>query len=126
MTFLEDMQKRYPRHVRIGKVTGQVRLSGPAYEELREYIWSRDHGKCIECGCLVVLEKGYWITMHPAHIKSKGSGGDDLPYNMRSLCLRCHAAEHAGKDVSKGANATRNDSQALDGVTVLDGIRDGF
>jgi hypothetical protein len=99
-------------------------MSGPAYDELREHVWSRDHGRCIECGCVVIIEKGYWHTMHLAHIKSKGSGGSDVPANTRSLCLRCYAAEHAGKPVSRGADAPRRDSAASDDKTVQSRERD--
>jgi hypothetical protein len=95
--FLTHVQNTWPLHVRVGKITGQIRLTGPAYDELREVVWSRDHGRCVDCGNVVVLQKGYWTTMHFAHIKSKGSGGSDLPGNGLSKCLRCHAKEHAGK-----------------------------
>jgi hypothetical protein len=31
------------------------------------------------------------------HIKSKGSGGDDIPLNLICLCCVCHTKAHAGK-----------------------------
>src|ERR1700744_3530604 len=30
----------------------------------------------------------------PAHIKSRGSGGDDVPQNLLSLCRRHHSEQH--------------------------------
>lgn len=29
-----------------------------------------------------------------AHIKTRGSGGDDKPYNLLSLCVFCHHEQH--------------------------------
>lgn len=98
--FLEVIQSRFPRFVRIGKVTGQVRLSGPAWDALRAFVWQREAGKCQDCPRKVILAKGEWQTMHAAHIKSKGSGGSDLPSNIRCLCLECHAREHSGEKVA--------------------------
>ncbi len=87
----------FPRLVTIGKVTGQVRMYGPAWDMLREWVWNRDGRKCVNCLCPVTLEKGGFQGVHCAHRKSKGSGGSDVPSNLRSLCIRCHAAEHSGK-----------------------------
>lgn len=98
--FLEVVQSRFPRFVRIGKHTGQVRLSGAAWDALRAFVWQREQGKCKNCSKNVTLTKGLWWTMHAAHIKSKGSGGSDVPSNVRALCLECHGAEHAGERVA--------------------------
>ena len=97
--FLAIVQAKYPRDVRIGKVTRQVRLYRKAWDALREYVWNRDGRKCKNCLTPVDREKGLWTSVHPAHYKSKGSGGDDRPENVRSLCIQCHSSEHAGKDV---------------------------
>ena len=97
--FLAIVQEKHPRDVRIGKVTGQVRLYGKAWDALREHIWNREGRKCKNCLTPVDLKKGLWSTMQAAHYKSKGSGADDLPSNTRSLCMQCHASEHAGRDV---------------------------
>ncbi len=98
--FLAEVQKRFPKYVRIGKITGQVRLHGPAWDYLREYDWNRDGRQCVQCSSPVRITKGDWQSVQCAHRKSKGSGGSDLPENTRSLCLRCHASEHSGKDVA--------------------------
>lgn len=41
--------------------------------------------KCIGCG--------RW-GCDPAHIKSRGSGGDDVADNLISLCRECHSEQH--------------------------------
>lgn len=94
--FLAAMQSRYPRYVKVGKVTGQVRMYGPAWDAVRESVWTREEGVCQDCGKSTILQKGDWRTMHAAHIHGKGSGGSDTPQNIRCLCLECHAREHAG------------------------------
>lgn len=95
--FLASMQAKYPRYVTVGKCTGQVRMYGPAWDAVREQVWTREHGICQDCGKSVILQKGHWQTMHAAHIHGKGAGGDDLPGNIRCLCLECHSVEHSGK-----------------------------
>lgn len=35
--------------------------------------------------------------MQVHHIKSKGSGGNDTPDNLISLCIDCHAKAHSGQ-----------------------------
>ena len=94
--FLAEMKREFPRFVRVGKVTGQVRLSGPAWDRVREFVWRRERGICQDTGRPTVLEKGLWRSVHCAHIRSKGSGGSDLPSNLRCLSLEAHAREHAG------------------------------
>lgn len=96
--FLSAVHGLYPKHVKVGKVTGQVRLYGPAWDHLRAFVWNRDGRRCVATGKPVILEKGHWNTMHLAHYKSKGSGGSDLPSNVRCLCLEAHSAEHHGVD----------------------------
>jgi 5-methylcytosine-specific restriction endonuclease McrA len=40
---------------------------------------------------------GRWGDVHVHHIKSKGSGGGDIPENLISLCYKCHTKAHIGK-----------------------------
>ena len=94
--FLEMAKNLFPRHVRIGKVTGQVRCYGPAWDLVRRFVFEREHGTCQDTGLAVILAKGYWDTMQCAHIRSKGSGGSDLPSNLRCLHLEAHTREHNG------------------------------
>lgn len=96
--FLELVLARWPKYVRIGKVTGQVRCYGPAWDFVREVVHEREKGICQDTGRPTILAKGYWDTMHAAHIKSKGSGGSDLPSNLRCLYLEAHAREHNGRN----------------------------
>lgn len=98
--FLALIREKFPRNVRVGDVTGQVRLKAKAWDFLREHCWNRDGRQCVNCRVPVTIEKGYWSSVHLAHRKSKGSGGSDLPSNVRSLCIRCHMAEHSGKKVA--------------------------
>ena len=98
--FLAEVQKRFPNRVKIGDVTGQVRVKAAAWDFLRNYCWNRDGKQCVHCKVPVTIEKGYWSSVHLAHRKSKGSGGSDLPSNCRSLCIRCHSAEHHGEEIA--------------------------
>ena len=38
-----------------------------------------------------------FFKVHAAHIKSKGSGGDDADENVISLCVRHHSMHHSGQ-----------------------------
>jgi hypothetical protein len=44
-----------------------------------------DHPWCEVCGDM---------SSAPAHIKSRGSGGDDSKDNLISFCLPCHTRQH--------------------------------
>ena len=35
--------------------------------------------------------------IHVHHIKTRGSGGHDIPDNLISLCVYCHAKVHTGE-----------------------------
>ena len=37
-----------------------------------------------------------WGPTHVHHIKSRGSGGGDVPENLISLCVGCHDRAHRG------------------------------
>lgn len=100
VAFLAEVQRLFPNHVKIGRVTGQVRLYGPAWDHLREFDWNRDGKKCVNCQSPVEIKKGLWSSVHCAHRKSKGSGGNDTPDNTRSLCGYCHSDEHSGKEIA--------------------------
>ena len=38
-----------------------------------------------------------WTQTQSHHVKSKGSGGNDEPDNLVSLCVPCHAKAHNGQ-----------------------------
>ena len=78
-----------------------LRLKGKAMAALREDCYTRDGGLCQACG--VQVHDGFpdWHDRkyHMAHIKAKRIGGDYMA-NVRTLCGRCHRAEHnSGKPV---------------------------
>jgi len=89
--------RRNKPEVRIGKVTGCVRLSGHAMEALREHVYYRDGGRCqwTGCGKLLPLYGSVFTRGHAAHILSRGAGGSDVPENLRLLCPPHHLiSEH--------------------------------
>ena len=72
-----------------------TRLTGKAKTELRRQVYERDRGRCQGCGIFVPISDqdgnfNLWTCGHRAHIKSKGSGGDDSLENSRWLCYTCH------------------------------------
>ena len=83
--------------VRIGKVTGKIRLSGQALEDLRRRVYRRDRGCCTweGCGKPLPLYGSIFTRAHLAHIVSRGAGGSDTAENTRILCPSHHLiAEH--------------------------------
>ena len=57
--------------------------------EVREAVWYRDKGKCVDCGGFGDWRK--WLDM--AHYKHRGMGGSrlrDTVENLRLLCPYCH------------------------------------
>jgi hypothetical protein len=83
--------------VRIGKVSGKVRLSGQAMEDLRERRYRMDRGRCQweGCGKLLPLYGSVFSRAHLAHIVSRGAGGSDTIENTRILCPPHHLiSEH--------------------------------
>lgn len=75
----------------------RIKLTGRAYSNLRKKVWKKQHGLCAECGRWVRLDGDtVFNTAHLAHIKSRGSGGDDSEENTRILCYRCHILEEHG------------------------------
>ena len=45
---------------------------------------------CVYCG-----KTNIGFTVH--HIKTRGSGGHDIPTNLINLCIPCHARAHTGE-----------------------------
>jgi predicted restriction endonuclease len=62
----------------------------------RSSLLERD-GRCLVCGTL--LDEN---TIHPHHISTRGSGGDDVLENGISLCRWCHDDVHRGHTVIEG------------------------
>lgn len=88
--------KRKQPEVRIGKVTGKIRLSGAALEHLRERVYRRDGGRCQwkGCGVLLPLYGSVFNRAHMAHVSSRGASGSDVISNVRILCFAHHSEEH--------------------------------
>jgi 5-methylcytosine-specific restriction endonuclease McrA len=61
---------------------------------IRQRVYMRDKGKCVDCGFCVSLKRGEWLSMHLMHLKSKGSGGDWSMENLATGCINCHAKRH--------------------------------
>jgi hypothetical protein len=85
-------RRKNRQDVRIGKVSGTVRLSGDAMERLRERVYRRDGGRCTWKGCgeLLPLHGSVFNRAHLAHIKSRGAGGSDTAENTKILCPYHH------------------------------------
>lgn len=80
----------------------QVFPKSPAEKAaIRRQRFELDGRRCVDCGRPVILERGYWNSMHLMHLKSKGSGGDWSMENLATGCLYCHADSHnaGGKPV---------------------------
>ena len=90
------------KKTRTGKL-GIVRLVGADLEALRRSCFERDRYICQECGAYVEWDDdplyegdgGRTPVGHMAHIRTKRNNGDTLD-NVRTLCPKCHALEHAG------------------------------
>lgn len=92
--------RRNKPEVRVGKVSGTVRLSGDAMERLRKRVYDRDGGRCQwpGCGIGLPLYGSLFNRAHLAHKKSRGAGGADTEDNTHILC----PAHHLGAEHTKG------------------------
>ena len=59
-------------------------------KEVRRIVLKRDGYKCTDCG--TPGTKKNKLTMH--HIRFRRHGGTNDPWNLRTLCQRCHNALH--------------------------------
>lgn len=53
-------------------------------EEIKEFVWKRDGGKCVRCGSNINLEYGHKIPL--------SKGGSDSSRNLQLLCESCNLA----------------------------------
>ncbi len=60
--------------------------SSPEYKLLTRSVYERDGWRCVVC-----LRRE---QLTPHHVKYLSRGGDDADYNMVTLCMGCHDAEH--------------------------------
>ena len=59
----------------------------PIAEEVREFVWRRDNGKCVKCGSQEKLEFD--------HIIPFSKGGSDTARNIQLLCEQCNRSKGA-------------------------------
>lgn len=103
-TRLSPVSKKKRPEIRVGKVTGKIRLSGLALERLRERVYRRDGGRCQWKGCgeILPLYGSVFTRAHLAHIQGRGAGGSDTAENTRILCYTHHIEiEHTKGKESK-------------------------
>jgi 5-methylcytosine-specific restriction endonuclease McrA len=96
----KPIRKRKHAQIRVGRVSGTVRLSGKAMEGLRRSRFAYDRGFCQDCGKSTFFTPrfdGDPDAFDLAHIRSRGAGGSDTLDNVVTKCHRCHMREHAGR-----------------------------
>lgn len=95
--------KRKPE-VTVGKVSGKIRLSGDALEQLREQRYAIDRGRCTwkGCGICLPLHGDVFTRAHLAHIKSRGASGSDTIENTRIRCFHHHIEVEHTKGLKDG------------------------
>lgn len=77
-----------------------MKISRKEKEAVRRKVYEEANECCEECNIGLVFEAGGWSSMHLAHIKSRGAGGDWSRDNLRCLCINCHLVEcHNPKSV---------------------------
>lgn len=75
-----------------------VRLHGVEMMLLREKVYSRDDGKCVDCKQGVYFFD--WeapvkeLIMELSHVRSRGAGGGDTLENCVTRCRECHQKSH--------------------------------
>lgn len=90
--------RRNKPEMRVGKVTGKIRLSGLKLEALRESAYYRAGGRCqwSGCGAILPLYGSVFNRAHLIHLVSRGAGGSDTIENTRIGCYFHHIeCEHA-------------------------------
>jgi len=88
----------------------QVFPKSPAEKAaIRRQRFELDGRRCVDCGRPVILERGYWNSMHLMHIRGKGAGGDWSMDNLATGCLDCHGKRHnaGGKPVPRKPRTNR-------------------
>jgi hypothetical protein len=66
-----------------------LRLPPEEYKVLCRWVLDRDHWKCRRCA--------YRQALHTHHIIYRSAMGEDVSWNLITLCSTCHDAVHSGK-----------------------------
>jgi 5-methylcytosine-specific restriction endonuclease McrA len=80
-----DMQRDVDRFERLEEAVKIPREPIPA--EVRMFVWQRDQGRCVQCGCSERLEYD--------HIIALANGGSNTERNIQLLCESCNRAKGA-------------------------------
>jgi 5-methylcytosine-specific restriction endonuclease McrA len=67
--------------------------------EVRLAVYERSGGRCELRLSPKCWEWISWSTMHSAHVKSRGAGGQWTLTNLKAACPECHGFQHAGGKV---------------------------
>src|SRR5919108_378094 len=63
------------------------------WRKIREKVLKRDHYTCCFCGHRATK----WMNIHHIH-----SSTDNRPYNLKTICVACHAVLHIGLNLQLG------------------------
>ena len=77
--------------------TGRIKLTGTAYSELVEQVYSRDGWRCRRCNSP--------LNLHPHHILKRSKVRLDTPENLVTLCAACHELVERHKVIIIGEDA---------------------
>ena len=76
------------------KISQTYNPSGAGYGNQKAYILARDNHTCRNCGAVSSVTN--FVLLHVHHKIPRGKGGTNRADNLITLCLKCHAAHHAG------------------------------
>jgi 5-methylcytosine-specific restriction endonuclease McrA len=65
------------------------RMPVAQWREIRQYVYTRDGGKCRYCDAPVEL-----YECHIHHVLELSEGGTNHPSNLKTLCRKCHKQRH--------------------------------
>jgi 5-methylcytosine-specific restriction endonuclease McrA len=72
--------------------------SSSNWKKLRDIVFNRDEGKCVECKLVLVLKSPKHARIKNKanihHIVERVNGGKDAEENLITLCTKCHSKAH--------------------------------
>jgi len=103
-------------------IHGEMYQQGPMYdyENVRAYVFSRDHYQCCLCGmkgATIRADDGSTVKLHAHHIDFRSKGTTDNLDHMITVCTHCH---------TPGAHQAGGKLYAMmrNGVAIARGYRD--